>query len=125
MAPFIPGAGTSYAPGNACNAGRVRGAPLYSKAEKGQEGSQGPWGSSPADQFNKEHLGKLHVVCAKPLQSCLTLCDPMDCSLPGSFAHGILQAGVLEWVAMPSSTPPCIHVIKFLFDFLLLKKNSK
>ena len=49
----------------------------------------------------------------------------MDCSLPGSFAHGILQARVLEWVAMPSSTPPCIHVIKFLFDFLLKKKNSK
>ena len=36
-------------------------------------------------------------------QSCLTLCDPMDCSLPGSSVHGILQARVLEWVAMPSS----------------------
>ena len=32
-------------------------------------------------------------------QSCLTLCDPMDCSLPGSSLHGILQARVLEWVA--------------------------
>ena len=31
------------------------------------------------------------------------LCDPMDCSLPGSSVHGILQARVLEWVAMPSS----------------------
>ena len=31
-------------------------------------------------------------------QSCLTLCDPMDCSLPGSSAHGIFQARVLEWV---------------------------
>ena len=31
----------------------------------------------------------------------LTLCDPMDCSLPGSSVHGILQAGILEWVAMP------------------------
>ena len=30
-------------------------------------------------------------------QSCLTLRDPMDCSLPGSSAHGILQARVLEW----------------------------
>ena len=36
-------------------------------------------------------------------QSCLTLCDPMDCSLPGSSVHGILQARVLEWVAMPFS----------------------
>ena len=42
-------------------------------------------------------------VCAKSRQSCLTLCDPMDCSLPGSSVHGILQARILEWVAMPSS----------------------
>ena len=42
-------------------------------------------------------------VCAKLLQSCLTLCDPMDCSLPGSCVHGIFQARILEWVAMPSS----------------------
>ena len=33
-------------------------------------------------------------------QSCLTLCDPMDCSLPGSSVHGIFQARVLEWVAI-------------------------
>ena len=32
--------------------------------------------------------------------SCLTLCDPMDCSLPGSSIHGIFQAGTLEWVAI-------------------------
>ena len=30
-------------------------------------------------------------------------CDPMDCSLPGSSVYGILQARILEWVAMPSS----------------------
>ena len=36
-------------------------------------------------------------------QSCLILCDPMDCRPPGSSAHGILQARILEWVAMPSS----------------------
>ena len=40
---------------------------------------------------------------AKSIQSCLTLCDPMDCSPPGSSVLGILQAGVLEWVAMPFS----------------------
>ena len=45
------------------------------------------------------------AVCvqAQSLQSCLTLCDPMDCSPPGSSVHGILQARILEWVAMPSS----------------------
>ena len=36
-------------------------------------------------------------------QSCPTLCDPMDCSLPGSSLHGILQARVLEWVAISFS----------------------
>ena len=36
-------------------------------------------------------------------QLCLTLCDPMDCSLPGSFAHGIFQARVLEWGAIAFS----------------------
>ena len=38
-------------------------------------------------------------------QSCPTLGDPMNCSLPGSSAHGILQARILEWVAVPSSRP--------------------
>ena len=36
-------------------------------------------------------------------QSCLTLCDRMDCSPPGSSVHGILQARILEWVAVPFS----------------------
>ena len=36
-------------------------------------------------------------------QSCPSLCDPMDCSLPGSPAHGIFQAGVLEWVSIAFS----------------------
>ena len=42
-------------------------------------------------------------ACAKSIQSCLTLCDPVDCSLPGSSVHGILQARILEGVTMPSS----------------------
>ena len=36
-------------------------------------------------------------------QSCPTLCDPVDCSLPGSSVHGILQERILEWVAIPFS----------------------
>ena len=36
-------------------------------------------------------------------QSCLTVCDPVDCSLPGSSVHGISQALILRWVIMPSS----------------------
>ena len=42
-------------------------------------------------------------VHAASLQSCLSLCDPLDSSLPGFSVHGILQAKILEWVAMPSS----------------------
>ena len=42
-------------------------------------------------------------VLAKSLQLCLTLWNHMDCSPPGSSVHGILQARILEWVAMPSS----------------------
>ena len=47
---------------------------------------------------------------AKSLQSCLTLCNPMDCSPPDSSSNGFLQAGILECVAMPSSrgSNPCL-----------------
>ena len=40
---------------------------------------------------------------AELLQLCPTLCNLMDYNPPGSFVHGILQARILEWVAMPSS----------------------
>ena len=36
-------------------------------------------------------------------QSCLNLCNPMDCRLPGSSVHGIFQAKILDWVAIPFS----------------------
>ena len=44
--------------------------------------------------------GKVKVKVKIP-QSCLTVCDPMDCSLPGSFVNEILQAKILEWVPLP------------------------
>ena len=44
--------------------------------------------------------GKVKVLVA---QSCPSLCNPMDCSLPSSSVHGILQASILEWVAIPFS----------------------
>ena len=43
------------------------------------------------------------AAAAKSLQLCPTLCDPMDCSLPGFSVHGILQARTLEWVAISFS----------------------
>ena len=42
-------------------------------------------------------------MSAKSLQSCLTLCDPVDQSTPGFSVHGILQGRILDWVAIPSS----------------------
>ena len=42
-------------------------------------------------------------VNEKVIQSCPTLCDPVDCSLPGSSVHGIFQARVLEWGAIAFS----------------------
>ena len=39
----------------------------------------------------------------KVTQSCLTLCDPMDCSVAGSSVHGIFQSRILEWVAVAFS----------------------
>ena len=46
----------------------------------------------------------VYFLClhAKSLQSFPTLCNPVDCSPPGSFDHSILQARILQWVAMPS-----------------------
>ena len=48
-------------------------------------------------------LGPAAPAAAVSLQSCLTLCNPMDCSLPGSSIHGIFQATVLEWGAIAFS----------------------
>ena len=53
-----------------------------------------------------------YVMCLSyvlVIQSCLTLCDPMDCCPPGSSVYGILQAWILKWVAISSSrgfSPP-------------------
>ena len=44
-----------------------------------------------------------HVCSYMHTQLCLLLCDPMDCSLPGSSVDGIIQARILEWVAISSS----------------------
>jgi len=53
-------------------------------------------------------------------QSCLTLCDPMDCSLPGSSVHGIFQAIVLEWIAISfssgSSQPRAWTLVSHIVD---------
>ena len=59
-------------------------------------------------------------------QSCLTLLDPMDCSLPGSSVHGICQARVLEWVAIAFSERNPLgldFLLVFVFELFNFKKK--
>ena len=61
-------------------------------------------GSSQDDGLiNRAKAVKAAAAAAKSLQSCPTLCDPIDGSPPGSPVHGIFQARVLEWGAIASS----------------------
>ena len=53
----------------------------------------------PNEMYTDTHV----CACMLSLQSCLTLCDPMDCSPQGSSVHGILQTRILEWVVIPFS----------------------
>ena len=57
------------------------------------------WSLSNSEKSTADFGGKKKVT-----QSCPTLCNPMDCGLPGSSVHGILQARILEWVAILSSS---------------------
>ena len=57
----------------------------------------------PADPHGKLVLMSAAAAAAKSLQSCPTLCDPIDGSPPGSAVPGILQARTLEWVAVSFS----------------------
>ena len=59
-------------------------------------------------KYNPSHVNRQgsqlqKLKWSEVTQSCLTLCDPMDCSLPGSSVRGIFQARVLEWVAISFS----------------------
>ena len=57
----------------------------------------------PTPQFEYYWLYDSWIGCTQLLQLCLTLCGPMDCSPPGSPVCGILQARILEWVAITFS----------------------
>ena len=68
----------------------------------------GGWGPAARSAVPKSTFWNLRTLdihhylgCCLVANSCLTLCDPMDCSLPGSSVHRILQARILEWVAFP------------------------
>ena len=69
--------------------------------------------------YRHTHVYEKKVLAA---QSCLTLCDPRDCSLPDSSVHGILQARILEWVAIlfsrGSSQPRDQSQVSYIADRL-------
>ena len=68
----------------------------YEKAKKGKT-------TLKLSKVINKYLKVKVLVSELTIQLCLTLCDPMDGSLPGSSVHGILQARILEWLAIPFS----------------------
>ena len=65
------------------------------------------------------------AASAKWLQSCPTLCDPIDRSPPGSSVPEILQAGILEWVAMSLVQINIIYINKNSLKSLIIFKSVK
>ena len=63
-------------------------------------------------------------VCVLFTQSCLSLSDPMDCDLPGSSIHGILQVRILKWVAIPFSSNCSINTSKYQMLLIEIKRES-
>ena len=65
----------------------------------------------------------------KVTQSCLTLCDPVDCNPPGSSVYGILQARILEWVVISFSTLNSFMLTNYrngqVFEIYSLSKLSQ
>ena len=93
----------------------------------------GPPGSHPWDSPGKSTGVGCHFLLqcmelkseSEVAQSCATLCDPMDCSLPGSSIHGISQARVLEWGATAfSSTYSNLVEFSVCFLYILVTYSS-
>ena len=68
---------------------------------KKRSAAPGPTGAPTLDSLDKD-FQSAHAR-AQSLHPCLTLCNPVDCSPPGSAVHGTLQAKIIEWVAIFSS----------------------
>ena len=60
-------------------------------------------GCIPKNRHTGSCANSVYLCVCVHAQSCLSLCYPMDCSQPGSSVHGIFQASILEWVAIPFS----------------------
>ena len=60
-----------------------------------------------------------------PTHSCPTLCDPMNCRLPGSSVHEIFQARILEWVAISYSIYMCVCVCVCVYNYKYKSMDRK
>ena len=90
-----------FLPGESQGRGSLAGCRLWGHTES--DTTEATWQQQQQQQQQVSDTCFILVEHAKSLQSCLTLCNCMDHSTPGSSAHGILQARILEGVAMPSS----------------------
>ena len=93
----------------------------------------GPWPTRPlcpwdspckntewvAISFSSDKVWREWREWSEVVQSCLTLCDPMDCNLPGSSIHGIYQARAVEWVAVSFSIHN-IYIYKCIYAFFFI-----
>ena len=77
--------------------------PCGAEGVTGGSGNRGVFLPKDCSQITERALRFGVRVCVKSLQSCLTLCDPVGCSPPGSSVHEILQARPLDWD--PTSSP--------------------
>ena len=79
------------------------------------------------------HSAYLTFMQTEVAQSCPTLCEPIDCSLPGSSVHGIFQAIVLEWIAIsffrrssqPRARTQVSHIVDRRFTIWATRKSGK
>ena len=97
-------------------------------------------GNTPCNTDGHLRASKHRYLChlqrwkwSEVAQSCLTLQDPMDCSLPGSSVHGIFHARILEWVAIsfsrgtswPRDWTPISHIVGRRFTFWATREATR
>ena len=90
--------------------------------------SESEWNLQSAYAFQWILVFLIHTcrtnISANMLQSCPTLCDPMDCSSPSSSVHGTLQARLLEWVAISFSKKPGFSAQLIDVEYLLWSQRT-
>ena len=94
----------------------------------GRPGVLGFWDRKESDTTERLNWTELILYCCLVTKSCLTLCELMDCSLPGFSVHGISQARILEWVAIFFSRGSSQHKdethVSWIGRWILYQRNK-